>query len=130
MRPTHRQREQMVTDAIMRLTQGQAEYLQATHEGSRASITHATNDRAYLKGIGMITPPRKYPNREPRTTYTSVERNEGTSPNMAVTRDGITTIVPATNRGVGKKTRTGSPAMRHHTLSTTAADLPAIGNID
>lgn len=113
---------------------------------SRASIPHASNDKLYMRGIGFISPPAKYPNRKPRLScagYTEVRPDGtigyvGTSPNVAVTFGDppVTTVVPASS--FARESDEKAPA-RQSTAAQgsverphwrTAADMPAIGNID
>jgi hypothetical protein len=69
-------------------------------EDSRANIVHATNDRSYMRGIGLIPQnecERAYPNMPPRMRYTNAQKCEGTSPNIRVTDANGTSVVPASS---------------------------------
>lgn len=104
-------------------------------EGSRAGITHASEDREYMRGFGMIPQSeskRKLPRREPRLT-----RAESTSDCVVTTRDGNRYTIKRGARnfdGTRKRATIDVDTLnkldeaRKHKV--TAADLAAIGNVD
>jgi hypothetical protein len=79
---------------------------------SRATIAHATNDRRYMRGIGLIPQNesnRDYPNMPARMAYTDTEKCEGTSPNVRIYRaDGSVSVKPSSSfrsRGIATRVR-------------------------
>lgn len=106
--------------------------------------THASEK---LKGAGVVQPPLSYPNRKPRLGYSNAAKCEGTSPMIRVTHvipnydESVTSYVPATsfqtarlvNRKAAQDRRIAEVdainRMDRH-ITKTAADMPAIGNID
>jgi hypothetical protein len=87
--PTASERENMIEAAIMRLTNGQAELMQARYDGSRAGLTSYEEDRAALRGIGLVT------SRETRYS----ERWKPTDKEARFPANAVDHALPATHRG-------------------------------
>jgi hypothetical protein len=81
------QREILLADHARYMSRQQREdALLSNDPTSRAALEDWTCERPLLKGLGSVTPPRKYPNREPRTRVhgaAAMPRNAEDAENLA-----------------------------------------------
>lgn len=129
------------------LTAHQRHQLERTHAESRAGIAHASEDREYMRGIGLIPQNearRSTPNREPRLRYSdpayALEHGTlaGTSNVIVYYPDSTREIRTrssfkaqrAANRAARKATTAQASSAPQAYVAPLISRMPAIGNID
>lgn len=148
MRPTQRQRSDMIDAAITRLVNGQAEYMAATHDGSRASLESYECDQRALKGIGLVTARDVRYSERWQSTPTDLQHTSATVDSVFIPGtvrgkvvrvtlpDGTTEYRSASSfrkKNVATRNRLHRQASQGHTLAQSECatlDVGTIGNID